>query len=126
MTFGNYDAGQSRPVSSPLFNGGVRKAEAGKTGFDFNFGLNKTEKTSSSWGVEKTTSVTPQERVEAAAAKNVGTLTSFAERAEYDRQVDEMLNPYITPETRERMASTSFNAAMMLGDFEDAYKLLSA
>lgn len=123
-TFGNYDARQSRPISNPLLNGGVRKAETGKTGFNIDFGFNKTESVKG-FGLERTTNVTPQERVEAAAAKNVGTLASFAERAEYDRQVDEMLNPHITPETRERMASTSFNAAMILGGFEDVYKNLA-
>lgn len=123
MTFGNYDAGQYRPISNPLFNGGLRQVDAGQT---YNFGFKNVGNTNPAWGVERTTGETTQERVEATAAKNVGTLASFAERAEYDRQVDEMLNPYITPETRERMASTSFNAAMMLGDFEDAYKLLSA
>lgn len=125
MTFGNYDAGQSRPISNPLFNNGVRKAEAGKTEFNFGFKAGNVEGTKAPWEITRTT-VTPEKRIETATAENVGTLASFAERAEYDRQVDEMLNPYITPETRERIASTSFNAAMMLGGFEDAYKLLSA
>lgn len=125
MTFGNYDAGQSRPISNPFLDGGLRKSELGKPEFNFDFKFGNVEEAKNPLGITRTT-VTPEKRIETATTENVGTLTAFAERAEYDRQVDEILDPYITPETRERIASTSFNAAMMLGDFEDAYKLLSA
>lgn len=62
MTYGNYDAGQSRPVSNPVSNNGVRKAEAGKTEFNFDFGFNNTEGAKAPWEITRTT-VTPETRI---------------------------------------------------------------
>ncbi len=120
-TYGNYDAGQSRPISNPLFNGGLRHIDAGQT---YDFGFKKVGNTNTGWGVERTTSVTPEERVGATASKTYAAVSSVADNADNDRFVDEYLSSYITPETRNRMASTSFNVAMAMGDFEDAYKNL--
>lgn len=127
MTFGNYDAGQSRPVSNPLpLGGGMFNRGVENTGFSIDFKFTKTEGTKAPWGIERTSSVTPESRVEEAAQKNIASITStMAESADNDRFVDEMLNPYITAETRARIAGTSFNAAMALGDFEEAYKNLA-
>jgi len=121
-TFGNYDAGQSRPVSNPLFNGGLRKVDAGKT---YDFGFNKVVNDKPAWGIERTTTVTPEERIGKTAEKSAVALNSVAAESENDRFVDEFLGAYITPETRDRMASTSFNVAMAMGDFEEAYKNLA-
>lgn len=127
MTFGNYDAGQSRPISNPFLEGGVRSNGTKKADFNFDFGF-KTDRTDSSkpaWGIERTTSVTPEQRVEAVAARSYAAVSSVADNADNDRFVDEMLSPYITAETRNRMASTSFNVAMAMGDFEEAYRNLA-
>lgn len=121
MTFGNYDAGQSRPVSSPLFNGGLRHIDAGQT---YDFGFKKVGNTNPAWGIERTTSVTPEERVGATTTKTYAAVSSVADNADNDRFVDEYLSSYITPETLKRLPSTSFNAAMIMGGFEDAYKNL--
>lgn len=129
MTYGNYDAGQSRPISNPLFNGGVRSNETQKAGFKFDFGFNKTEKPStdfsvgSEMGFVKAGNV--NKNIEVAATRTYAALGTVAGDADNDRFVDEMLSPYITPETRDRMASTSFNVAMAMGDFEEAYKNLA-
>lgn len=126
MTYGNYDAGQSRPVSNPYFDGGVRSNGIIKTGFDFGFKTDKTGSSRPAWGIERTSSVTPEERVAASTERTFASITAtMAETADNDRAIDEMLSPYITNETRNRMASTSFNAAMSLGDFEEAYRNLA-
>ncbi len=125
MAFGNYDAGQSRPVSNPLF-GGVRK-----TGIENGFiqGMKifnpAAEDVRMGTSIQKTT-VPVEARIAEQTEVASQALASVAEQADYDRQVDEMFAPYITPETRERMASTSFNAAMMLNAFDDAYKLMAS
>lgn len=121
MTYGNYDAGKSRPVSNPFLDGGLRRVDTAKT---YDFGFNKTEKAGSPWGVEITTRVTPEQRVATATTRSYAAVSSVADNADNDRFVDEYLGAYITPETRERMASTSFNVAMAMGDFEEAYKNL--
>lgn len=129
MTFGNYDAGQSRPISNPLFNGGVRSNDIQKTGFKFDFGFNKADKTptdfsvGSEMGFIKAGNV--NRNLEVATTRGDAALSAVAGDAENDRFVDEMLNPYITAETRNRIASTSFNVAMAMGDFEEAYKNLA-
>ncbi len=126
MAYGNYDAGQSRPVSIPFFNGGVRQANNEQVGFNFDFGFKKADKTDEvpqGMGVERRT-VSPEQRIAANTTQNANVLTSLAEKAEYDRQVDEMFAPYITQETKERMVGTSFNAAMALEDFDEIYNSL--
>ena len=127
MTTFNYDAGQSRPVGNPYIDGGVRSNGTQKTGFTFDFGLRSgnVDSTKTAWGIERTTSVTPEERVAASTTKTYAAVASVANDADNDREIDAMLSPYITDETRARIAGTSFNAAMSLGDFEEAYRTLA-
>ncbi len=64
MTFGNYDAGKFSPISNP-FKGGVRKADAGKTEFNFDFGFTKAgnvDGVKNPLGITRTT-VTPETRI---------------------------------------------------------------
>lgn len=115
-TYGNYDAGQSRPISNPLFNGGLRHIDAGQT---YDFGFKKVGNTNTGWGVERTTSVTPQERVEADTPKEMARASMLGEEVDNDKFVDEFLSPYITEESRNRMAGTSFTAAMAFGPMDN-------
>ena len=98
-----------------------------KAGFTFDFGLRSgnVDSTKTAWGIERTTSVTPEERVAASTTKTYAAVASVANDADNDRAIDAMLSPYITDETRARIAGTSFNAAMSLGDFEEAYRTLA-
>ena len=125
MTTFNYDAGQSRPVGNPYFDGGVRSNGIRKAAIDIEFKTDKTGSSRPAFGIERTTSVTPEERVAASATRSYAVVASVADDADKDRALDAMLSPYITDETRARIAGTSFNAAMSLGDFEDAYRTLA-
>ncbi len=84
MTFGNYDAGKSRPVtvSNPLFNG-VRKTDAGKP--EFNFGFSKTgnvDGAKAPWEITRTT-VSPEQRI----AEHTGAVSTAM--AVVDKEKDE-------------------------------------
>ena len=125
MTTFNYDAGQSRPVGNPYIDGGVRSNGIRKASIDIEFKTDKTGSSRPAWGIERTTSVTPEERVAASTTKTYAAVASVANDADNDREIDAMLSPYITDETRARIAGTSFNAAMSLGDFEEAYRTLA-
>ncbi len=125
MTYGNYDAGQSKQVN-PYFDGGLRFDGTKKVGFNFDFGFNKVDKVSedfsvgSEMGFVKTGNV--NKGIEATAVQTYANIQStMMASADNDRFVDEMLSPYITAETRGRMANTSFNAAMILGALDDVY-----
>lgn len=65
-TFGNYDAGSFRPASNPLFNSGVRNAGPGYVnGIKiFNTAAEDVRISGKGTTVERTTNVTPEERVE--------------------------------------------------------------
>ena len=119
MTF-NYDAGQSRPVGNPYIDGGVRSNGTQKTGLTFDFGLRSgnVDSTKTAWGIERTTSVTPEERVAASTTKTYAAVASVANDADNDRAIDAMLSPYITDETRARIAGTSFTGAMAFEPIE--------
>lgn len=124
-TFGDYDAAKFRTVNNnPYLDGGLRNV--GSPAIN-DLGLIKIEKTQPSWGVERTTSVTPQQRIENdAQVAYTAVETSLAPDGEKDKTYDEMFAPFITDETRKYMAGTLGNASqVMLGGFDPVLKLLS-
>ena len=118
MTTFNYDAGQSRPVGNPYIDGGVRSNGIRKASIDIEFKTDKTGSSRPAWGIERTTSVTPEERVAASTTKTYAAVASVANDADNDRAIDAMLSPYITDETRARIAGTSFTGAMAFEPIE--------
>ena len=118
MTTFNYDAGQSRPVGNPYIDGGVRSNGIRKASIDIEFKTDKTGSSGPAWGIERTTSVTPEERVAASTTKTYAAVASVADDADNDREIDAMLSPYITDETRARIAGTSFTGAMAFEPIE--------
>ncbi len=117
MTFyGNYDAGKPQgATTNPL----VRRPEASPQNFDIKFPTTKGVKLEGNpWGLDLS-SVTPEKRIAEQASTTYAALTSIREDANNDRFVDEMLAPYITPETRQRIASISFNVAMAMAPLDD-------
>lgn len=94
-TFGDYDAAKVRTVNNnPYLDGGLRNV--GSTPIN-DLGL-KMEKTQPSWGVERTTSVTPEERIEENAQVTYATIENTLTRDVKDEvDLDEYCRQYITP-----------------------------
>jgi len=117
MVFGNYDAGRSNAVNR-LFTGFTNPLSTPASNTDIRLGgTGRTDYTQ----VVRTTA-NPDERIgegaEVAYAQVSAALGSD-EQIAYDREIDNFFSPYITDETRERMASTSFNATMAMSPMDN-------
>ena len=68
---------------------------------------------------------TPQQNATESLDKTTSVLRSMQDFADTDSYITAYYSKFVTPETEERYASTSFNAAMAVGAFDDVYNAMS-
>ena len=68
---------------------------------------------------------TPQQNATESLGKTTSVLHSMQDSADTDAYITDFYSKFVTPETEERYASTSFNVAMALGAFDDVYEKMA-